>query len=1139
MNLHLKRIQTTRAVGLGLVRLWFLAVLLLAIITRPAFAVETLWAIGQTDQSDADLALGAGHPDQDFNRKFPEDLFYIIGQSSASNDWPAIQPGSYDSWADSRAHTFNVIFGINQPVAGTCRLVLDLVDAQHWSPPEITICVNGQTLPAQRPANGNGDDTLDNHPEKGRHQSLAFEFPGTLLETNNLISIKTDDGSWIIYDAVHLETPDGAQLTKPAGLMIGKIVADDSLTGSEEAPRQTLHVPLYWLAPAGASAITATLLDNRGNHQDINLKSGPQTIDFSVPAVDQPAPVTVSATATGQTYTTAPVEMKPMRKWTIYVVPHSHHDLGYTDVQAHIREKQMHNLDLALDDIAQTRDYPAGSRFIWNAEVLWSLDDYLNFHPEKAAGMIAAIRAGSVYPDGWYANELTGLCRPEELLHLTAFGLKLQERTGVPIDTAIISDVPGLSWGCVQALNEAGIHYLSDGPNYFDRIGHTLVATEDKPFYWLSASGNNKVLVWTPWQGYSLAPEIGPLSGSGAQARLMAHLDELQLKHYPYDIVYLRWDGFGDNAEPDDGLAPFIKQWNATHLSPKFIISTTSQAFHALEDRYGKELPVLLGDFTPYWDDGAGSSAHETALNREAAERLVQAETLYALLNPQGSPADAFYEAWRNVLLYDEHTWGASDSISNPDRPGVKEQWKFKQAFAVDAWQQSSNLLLQAAADRGSVIPDQFDVFNTCNWPRSDLVTLSQEASAAGDQVMDADGHAVPSQRLSTGELAFLARDIPPLAARRYTVVAGTNVDNTPSLRVDNLKVENLELANDWFTLKLDAKSGGITEWISKDHPGNLIDNHHANLNDYVYALGSGLDHLQYAGTPAITVEESGPLVASLLVTGNAPGANSFRREIKIYRNFPRIDIVDDLDKTDVREVEAGHLAFPFQLPGGQVRLDSQFAVTRPELDQIPGANKNWFPGHRWADISNPQYGITLATLDAPLMEVGGITATLPRTQSDPNAFLTHIAPTQTLYSWIFNNHWETNYKASQHGRLIYRYSLQTHGAYTALAASRFGIERSQPLVAVPARGQVSSTPRMTISPDNLLLTAFQVSNDGKAWIARFFNPSDAPITASLDWAQPQPSQIWRSNLSEKPFEKINGPVTVPAWSLLTVRADF
>ena len=89
---------------------------------------------------------------------------------------------------------------------------------------------------------------------------------------------------------------------------------------------------------------------------------------------------------------------------------------------------------------------------------------------------------------------------------------------------------------------------------------------------------------------------------------------------------------------------------------PKFVISSTSEAFAALEKKYGAALPQFKGDLTPYWEDGAGSSAWESAMNRNSGERLVQAETLLAMRNRKAYSAPAFDEAWRNILLYSEHT---------------------------------------------------------------------------------------------------------------------------------------------------------------------------------------------------------------------------------------------------------------------------------------------------------------------------------------------------------------------------------------------------------------------------------------------------------------------------------------------------
>ena len=47
-------------------------------------------------------------------------------------------------------------------------------------------------------------------------------------------------------------------------------------------------------------------------------------------------------------------------------------------------------------------------------------------------------------------------------------------------------------------------------------------------------------------------------------------------------------------------------------------------------------------------------------------------------------------------------------------------------------------------------------------------MTLPKETQ--GDVVKDAQGQQVPSQRLASGELVFLARDVPAFGAKRYRV---------------------------------------------------------------------------------------------------------------------------------------------------------------------------------------------------------------------------------------------------------------------------------------------------------------------------------------------------------------------------------
>ena len=100
----------------------------------------------------------------------------------------------------------------------------------------------------------------------------------------------------------------------------------------------------------------------------------------------------------------------------------------------------------------KTAGYPAGARFKWNIEVLWAVDSYLRqASPEKQQQFVDAVRSGQIGLDALYGNELTGLCRPEELLRLLQWGITIGRRCGVKVESAMISDVPGLTWGTVTA----------------------------------------------------------------------------------------------------------------------------------------------------------------------------------------------------------------------------------------------------------------------------------------------------------------------------------------------------------------------------------------------------------------------------------------------------------------------------------------------------------------------------------------------------------------------------------------------------------------------------------------------------------------------------------------------------------------
>ena len=846
---------------------------------------------------------------------------------------------------------------------------------------------------------------------------------------------------------------------------------------------------------------------------------------------------------------TETVSVKPARKVLVYVLPHSHHDLGYTDLQAAVEEKQMQNITLAMELANKTASYPEGARFIWNLEVLWGCDFFMQRRSEaEKKALIEAIRKGQVSPQGSYANELTGLCRPEELLQLFKYGTQLGKQCGIKVDSAMMSDVPGYSWGTVTAMSQAGIRYFSGAPNFFDRIGTFMEAWQDRPFWWVSPSGREKVLMWIPWTGYALSHITKKLNEEWV-GRYQDRLDEVI---YPYDISYIRWSGHGDNAAPDPEISDFIRDWNAKYEWPRFSIASTSTAFSAFEKRCGHQLPSYRGDLTPYWEDGAGSSALETAMSRNAADRLTQAATLASMLAPGSYDESAYATAWRDVLLYSEHTWGAWCSVSDSENPFTKKQWDYKRDFAVKAESRSEALIAASLPASDATAQGSIDVHNTSSWSRTGIVYLSRQLSSAGDSVATADGRPVPSQRLSSGELAILASDIPALATVSYKTSSG------PAHRSDHaVTIKNNVLTNRFLSVHVDPETGDIVELYRKGSRENLVNRDHGAVNQYLFLSGVDFAHLGRSGKPTITVEENGPLVASIRIDSSAPGCRHLTRRIRLCEetNFVEISNIVDKERAPLNphpgqgdqasafaqhgSKESVQFAFPLSVPNGKMLLDIPLGAMQPEIDQLPGSCKNWLPVGRWIDVSNESFGVTWATLDAPLVEVGGITATMLGSQKVPALWREHIEPTQTFYSWVMNNHWGTNYLAYQSGPVTFRYALRPHESEDIAATSRFATGLSQPLLVSPSvNHEFASTSMLKIEPASALLTELKPSDDGKAWIVRLFAASDEDVSAHLTWSSKNIGQTFLSNLAEEPLRPVSGDVSIAGWDLVTLRVE-
>jgi hypothetical protein len=704
-------------------------------------------------------------------------------------------------------------------------------------------------------------------------------------------------------------------------------------------------------------------------------------------------------------------------------------------------------------------------------------------------------------------------------------------------------------------------------PDGGDRIGGTLKALGDKPFWWVSPSGEERLLFWMAGRGYSWFHGLntGRMTDR-SRDDVLQYVSALAGAGYPWDMVQVRYTIGGDNGPVDPALPDMVKAWNEQFASPRLAISTADALFAEFEQKHGTTLPVWAGDMTPYWEDGAISSAAEEALARAAARRIAQAETLWAMRRPAAFPGADADEAWRNLILWHEHTWGAADSVSQPDRPDVVAQWTYKRAFALEASKRSAALLDGAAPAPGSGI----DVVNTLSWPRSGLVLLSAAQSAAGDRVRTRDNRTLPSQRLKDGRLAVWVENVPPLSGVRLLVGPGEAAPPKTSLRLTTGALDNGR-----FQLQLDPHGGTVARLVWKGEAdrrpvfgpasprspigppgrpsstaidltwrsggsGREVPLNAGPLFQYLYVAGRDPSRAVPSSGGTIAASDIGPLVSVIELRGQAPAASGIRRTLVVAAGSDTLEMTVEIDKIAVRDKESGHLAFPLNVPGGTVRVDLGEALVEPERNQLPGACRDFIGSHSVVDVSNADIGVSLATLDAPLLQLGAITDERPNDRGT-RSWRERTAPGTTVYAYLFNNYWHTNYKAYQQGPLTYRFVLRPHAGYDALALRRFSDEQDHPLLVFavdPASPDLQAP--FALSGDPVTLSSLRVSDDGAALVARLFNPSSKPASVTIRPAGPgaRVTEVASTASGAAAQTMTDGRVTVPALGTRTVRIE-
>ncbi len=1056
---------------------------------RPANAADhTVWEIGKPDQSAFE-----------FHANPAQHILYRVGESDWTRDWPSEQ---------RLGTAYEIQFTLKDVPRGRFALRASLL--VRFENPDLQVEINGHrglavvhpqlfyngsvgvwdnktiVLPTQYLAKGINTLVL---------RSVVHRLPaGETVTPAGPISY---DCLSLIQDADATYTSDEVQATVTPSVFY----RHTSAGGLVETVDANLH--FNGEIPAGDATLSVQGRSYSAKFQN-ESRFGDLALQYEIPEWQDTSAATLVISARRRK--TFHLSLTPERKWTVFIVPHTHVDIGYTDFQGKVAEGQAVALEEAA---AYIKDNPD---FRFSTDGSWNLEQFLNTRPERERNqMLDLIRSGRLGVPADYFNLLTGYASLESLYRSLLYTKRLSIAQHIPFDYATTTDVPSYTGAYPTVLASSGVKYWAAGGNQ-DRA--PVLSGEQwnqiSPFWWKGPDGQ-KVLFSYSWS-YSQIGRFFSLEPTNAIVResLPIFLSQFDRPSYKPDAV-LMYGAQNENTALRPNLATFVSAWNSEYEYPKLKYALFADYFSYISGHYSDQLPVRSGDLGSYWEDGIGSDAYYAGLDRENQAEAVSTEIASAAahtINPQyHPPADEMQSAWNHILLFAEHTWGAGNSISQPDSMEAHQQLAVKDNFATQAHFELDDIQHRSLFELTRAIRISnggLVVFNPLNWKRSGLVETDLRQ---GDAIEDLYFHQnVPYEIMTSREgflhVRFMAKDIPEVGYKCYQIHAANN--SVPA----TVAAPDKSIENQYYRILVDPDTGAIRSILDKELNRELVDTSSPyRFGEYLYVTGG--DPNGNGQTQMIHPNKAFP-VADLTVHDSASGkylgeqktpwghvirlqasnVNTPRisLEIRLFDGEKKIEFEYYVNKTETTAKEGVYFAFPTVVAQPRFAYSSQVGWVDPAHDILPGGDVEWFSVQHWMAVYDADVAIGIIPIDAPLATFGDINRGLW-----PASFMPKSA---TLFSYAMNNYWHTNYRARQGGEFHFRYVLTSGHSFEPANLTRLGIESRRALSperianqdkagvateSLPAEG----TSFLQIDNPDVLLTTWKVAESGEGTILR------------------------------------------------------
>ncbi|MCF7975187.1 MAG: hypothetical protein K9N55_15340 [Phycisphaerae bacterium] len=760
----------------------------------------------------------------------------------------------------------------------------------------------------------------------------------------------------------------------------------------------------------------------------------------------------------------------------IDIVHMTHTDIGFTDHPIVCRRQQMRYLDIAIDAVLATIDSPPDAQFFWTAETTLAVDDWW-----KAAGsdrrmdFLKAVGTGRLEIGAMAMNQTPSLNAAEWHTLIHWLPDSLWQKVGPRV--AIQNDVNGFPRAGAIRLLDRGLEYLFMGINSHN--GGPPMRTPSA--FWWKMPDERRMFVWLGdhyAQGfYYFHPASwrrGPVPEStdtryrparpgdfflddeasvrASHQHLLGRLKTLQAAGYSYRslIISVTNEWRMDNDPPFPPLARFVAAWNRLGLKPEIHLSTAADAMDRLKGEVGDEIPEYQGEWTDWWANGLASGPREVSASRKA-KRLTDAALSPVWGSPGKRTLEAADEIYRDLCLFDEHTWGSVDSIGSPHSLETWGQYNEKSRTAYRPMALAKLILAQRSRSAIDSREEGFYVANPAKLPWSGWVTMpasalrgdfhSLEDPANGTRIPLTFEHGYSSfgrpsgpEQLTSENSAQTFPDHAPNQVVRFwvedlngetiqrlvpseAIVQKPKIADGPVVTVDAHRWptsakwpgmgQSLFQAGtgDVLSVAVDAFSG---RWVYSDIFGITDQQQRDKRRDVlkqVAATAKEVTHVEQNAHTAVYTQQL-----------EHPRFKWAVRRLELWRHEPRARLTVRFHRTENELPEV--LFVVCDLPCGDTLPETSNGGVPfvPYTDQLIGSCQDHFTIDDWIRYSTHQGRWFWVSRDAPLVTFGAHQV-LARRQGPPEH------PGRIL-AMVFNNTWVTNFVADSHGVLEFQFDM-------------------------------------------------------------------------------------------------------------------